>query len=156
MKYTITSIGNDICRHVRERRTDPIYGYEYNVMRSIAGIGGYGPCRSCLKKFEPGETRLLFLHNPFGNEYGDFAGPVFIHEKECGSFAGGEELPQELHDVPKFLRCYDINGHFLSHHEINAGPISNKTSTLFNVRRCREIHVRNSEARCFIAKAIRI
>ncbi len=152
--FTIVPIDAATCRHVRERRTDPIYGYDYDVAASIAGPEGYGPCRCCLRRFAPGERRLLFLHNPFGNELGDFAGPVFIHEEACIPFAGGGELPDEIASLPLFLRSYDRDGHFVEHADVARESLHASIARL--LEDSHEVHVRNAVARCYVAKALRI
>ncbi len=152
--YTFVPIHDDIARHVRATRTDPIYGYEHCVAENVAGPGGYGPCRQCLRPFSPGERRLLFLYNPFGNALGDFAGPVFIHADDCEPFAGGRELPAGLDGMPFFLRSYDRAGHLLEHVE-NVDSLPAQVGGLFDREDAAVVHLRNREARCFVARAIR-
>ncbi len=155
MSYQIIPINAKTCHHVRVNRTDPIYGYEYDVMSSIAGPTGYGPCRSCLRKIKQGESRLLFLHNPFGNLLGDFAGPVFIHAEECPEFSLSTELPSELSFLKILLRSYDFNGHFVAHLELGTWALTTGIEKLLENPKCTEVHIRNVVARCYIAKAVR-
>jgi len=65
-------------------------------------------CRRCLRRFNPGERRLLFKYRPFQRE-GVFAeaGPIYIHESDCQPEA--EILtgyPEEFRELPLLLRAY--------------------------------------------------
>ncbi len=153
--FEITPVAEQVCRHVRQQRTDPIYGYAYDVAESVAGPNGYGPCRQCLKKFTEGERRLLFLYNPFSTEIGDFAGPIFIHEQECTPFPAGDAFPDQLRDLPLLLRSYDTNGHFLAEIYPEDRSIEAGISELFDTPAAHEVHIRNTQAKCFVAKAAR-
>ena len=49
------------------------------VESSIASENSYGPCRSCLKQFKPGEKRLLFSYAPVksNNPYNELGPSLF-------------------------------------------------------------------------------
>jgi hypothetical protein len=153
--FQIIPLATEDACHVRETRTDPIFGYPYDVQADIAGPHGYGPCRQCLRKFSEGERRLLFLHNPFTKEIGDFAGPIFIHEDECSPFEASDRFPESLRGLPLMLRSYDANGHYLAEHDLHNARIEAGIQQLFQAPEADEIHIRNVQAKCFVAKAIR-
>ena len=153
--FEITPVAEQVCRHVRQQRTDPIYGYAYDVAESVAGPRGYGPCRQCLKKFAKGERRLLFLYNPFSAEIGDFAGPIFIHERECTPFPGSNVFPHQLRDLSLLLRSYDVNGHFVAEINLEDQSVEAGISELFDAPAAHEVHIRNTRAKCFVVKASR-
>src|SRR5215831_12632874 len=65
-------------------------------------------CRRCLRRFNPGERRLLFKYQPFERE-GVFAeaGPIYIHQSDCRPET--EILtgyPDEFRELPLLLRAY--------------------------------------------------
>src|SRR5258707_6626519 len=65
-------------------------------------------CRRCLRRFNPGERRLLFKYRPFQREcvFAE-AGPIYIHESDCQPEA--EILtgyPEEFRELPLPLRAY--------------------------------------------------
>ena len=65
-------------------------------------------CRCCLRRFNPGERRLLFKYRPFEKE-GVFAeaGPIYIHETDCQPES--EILtayPDDFRELPLLLRAY--------------------------------------------------
>ncbi len=153
--FEITPVADQVCRHVRQQRTDPIYGYVCDVAESVAGPRGYGPCRQCLKKFAKGERRLLFLYNPFSAEIGDFAGPIFIHERECTPFPGGNVFPDQLRDLSLLLRSYDVNGRFVAEINLEDQSVEAGISELFDAPAAHEVHIRNTRAKCFVVKASR-
>ncbi|HDH03218.1 MAG TPA: DUF1203 domain-containing protein [Actinobacteria bacterium] len=150
MSVWLSPISRGIADHVRSTRTDPIYGYDYDVKVDVAGPDGYGPCRQCLMAFVEGERRLLFLYNPFGSATGDYAGPVFIHEEPCTPHAH-PGVPVEIRGLPLTLFAYDDGSHFVG----EFAPTRDVESALDDLladERVAFVHIRNSEARCFVAR----
>ncbi|MFK8016321.1 MAG: DUF1203 domain-containing protein [Gammaproteobacteria bacterium] len=148
-------IDDALCQHVRESRTDPIFGYDYDVRVSVAGPDGYGPCRQCLQTFDPGERRLLFLHNPFGSELGDYAAPVFIHEAACTPMVPSQTLPAAITALPLMLRSYDARGRWVGERPIRDGDVTTAAQEAFADATVSLIHLRNTEAKCFVVGAYR-
>lgn len=151
VSYKIQAIDSKITQYVRETRTDPIYGHDVRVEK--APPSGYGPCRSCLKTFSEGERRLLFLYNPFSQEQeSDFAGPVFVHESHCQEYQKDLEFPEEIRNLPISLRGYADNGGFIAEEIPNETNIETLIEKLFINPDVSFIHVRNTEAKCFIMR----
>jgi hypothetical protein len=155
-QFQIEPIDAALCEHVRRTRTDPIFGYDYDVRVSVAGPTGYGPCRQCLKTFSEGERRLLFLHNPFGARLGDYAAPVFIHESSCEPFTPRATLPDELLVLPLLLRSYDKSGHFVDEKTLADGDVSALLDNQFTNEVVDVVHLRNIEAKCYVARVVRV
>lgn len=153
MTFLTVPIDPAVVDYVRYTRTDPVYGHPYDVHTDTAGPNGYGPCRSCLRRFREGERRLLFLFNPFTSRFGDYAGPVFIHEEDCEPF-DGEGFPQDLRELPLLLRAYDVR----CAPEADATPdpqsIEAAVERLLADNRTGSLHVRNKEAKCYIARIV--
>jgi hypothetical protein len=147
------SIPMDYIEKIRNEMRDD---FGHKVESSIAGEKGYGPCRCCLKQFQPGEKRLLFSYAPVksSNPYNE-VGPVFIHDS-CLPYAATDEFPADvkhgrLH-IPLVLRCYNNERRM-----IGAFPVKDNDEIeilikeLFERPEIKFIHIRNAEAQCFIA-----
>lgn len=97
MSFKVRGIPQSFADEVRRKRVSP--GYGHPVHEEIAT--GTGPCRCCLRPFEPGrERRLLFTYRPAGDDSSLMApGPVFIHADHCDAYAG-QGFPPELRALP--------------------------------------------------------
>jgi hypothetical protein len=134
---------------VRSTLKSPQYGHPAHV--EVAA--GYGPCRACLRQFRAGEEdRILFTYNPFeGLDRYPSPGPVFIHAKSCPGYAE-PQFPDELRSLPLTLEAYGDNRWIIAR-ECPAGhEIELSIERLLNTSGVRYIHIRNTEAGCFIAR----
>jgi len=132
--------------------------FGHPVEESIARETGYGPCRCCLKQFQPGEKRLLFSYAPVGgdNPYNE-TGPVYIHE-HCLSYSNTADFPEEVKNgrlpIHLVLRCYNhqkrmIRARFVKD---NKG-VESMIAELLADPQIEFIHIRNATYQCFIAEA---
>ena len=157
IEYNIVSIPETVRQHVQNNLTDPIYGHEVKV--SVAGEGDYGPCRVCLNTFKVGESRILFLYNPFSvKQEADFAGPIYIHTERCqayGSSLSGpssQTFPEAIRSLPITLRGYDIQNHFVAEEHPRSLNVEAAIEVLLRRAEVAFVHVRNSEAKCFMLR----
>jgi hypothetical protein len=150
--YTVHPIDANISYRVRTTLTDPIYGSIAQV--SVAGPDGYGPCRSCLKTFSSGERRILFLYNPFsrGEQTSDFAGPIFIHDGSCARYDNSATFPEPIKNLPIIFKGYDQQNHFITEEIPIEQDIETAIDKVFQRPEVAFIHVRNTEAKCFIMR----
>jgi len=149
--FKVLPIDEQISRQVRATLTDPIYGYSVQV--SVAKPGDVGPCRACLRIFTPGERRILLLYNPFAREQtSEFAGPVFIHDGPCATYTATESFPPALRELPIVLKGFDAQNHYVDEEIPDGAPVEPAIATLFRRPEVAFIHVRNTEAKCFIAR----
>jgi hypothetical protein len=150
--YKVLAITEQIANHVRSTLTDPIYGHPVQV--SVAGPGDYGPCRSCLRTFEIGERRILFLYNPFsvGEQTSDFAGPVFIHDQPCERYNTPEVFPEDIRHLPVVCKGYDAHNNFVADEIPSGTDVETAISQLLRRPEIAFILVRNIEAKCFILR----
>lgn len=148
-EFHVIPIDETIARRVRETLKDPIYGLPVRVEPAT----GYGPCRLCLRTFEAGELRILFLYNPFSAEQdADFAGPVFVHAAPCEPYAPDGAFPEEIKRLPIVLRAYDEYQRCVAQSKPVAERVDAALSELIGRADVAYIHVRNAEAKCFIAR----
>jgi hypothetical protein len=139
-----------ISQQVRSTGKSPQYGHPAHI--EIAA--GYGPCRACLKQFRVGaEKRILFTYNPFtGIDAYPSPGPVFIHEEECESFSRTSTFPEELRQLPITLEAFGDDRWILGRERPVADEIEAAIQKCFAIPGVRYIHVRNTEAGCFMAR----
>ena len=128
------------------------------VELSVAGETGYGPCRCCLKQFQPGEKRLLFTYAPVNadNPYNE-TGPVYIHEN-CSSYADPDVFPPEVKQgrlpIHLVLRSYNNDRRMIDARFVkNNDEVEMTIETLLSNGDIAFIHIRNATYQCFIAEA---
>ncbi len=148
--FRVLPIDSEIAEQVRSTLKSPQYGHPAHVETAA----GYGPCRACLKQFRAGqEDRVLFTYNPFQNldEYPS-PGPVFIHAKPCHGYDDQRTFPEELRSIPLTLEAYGENRWIIARERPSADEIESSVERLLQTSGVRYIHIRNTEAGCFIAR----
>jgi Protein of unknown function (DUF1203) len=149
--YKIITLPTTVITHVHTTLTDPIYHHPAPV--TIAGEGDYGPCRLCLNTFSLGERRILFLYNPFSTQQdADFAGPIFIHADRCLPYTTPQLFPEPIRCLPITLRGYTTHNHFIAEEHPHSLNVEIAIETLLRRPDVAFIHVRNTEAKCFILR----
>jgi uncharacterized protein DUF1203 len=151
-EFRIRPIDESLAQRVRESLKDPIYGLSVHVEPAT----GYGPCRLCLRTFAPGEPRILFLYNAFSAEQeADLAGPVFIHAGPCAPYGEPSVFPEDVANLPIVLRGYDRHRRCIAEIVPAAGAAAAILESMFESASVDVVHVRNTEAKCFIARVER-
>lgn len=151
-EFRIHPIDESLALRVRETLRDPIYGLPVRVEPAT----GYGPCRLCLRTFIPGEPRILFLYNAFSTDQeADLAGPVFIHANGCAAYAEQSMFPQEVAALPIVFHAYDGHRRRISEIVPAPGAAAAVLESMLASPNVDFIHVRNTEAKCYIARVER-
>ena len=147
--YRVIALDPNAAQEVRATLAAPGYGHPAHVETAK----GYGPCRVCLDTFKEGEERrILFTHDPFsGREPYPLPGPIFIHERECDRFPEGNYFPDRLRFIPLTFNAYGRGRRLVAQHRIADGAVENAVNLLFSDVGVEYIHVRNTEAGCYIA-----
>jgi hypothetical protein len=148
--FRVLPIPSALAEEVRSTLKSPQYGHPAHVELAA----GYGPCRACLKQFRTGkEDRILFTYNPF-QHLDDYPspGPVFIHAKACPNYDEPQSFPEELRSLPLTLEAYGENRWIIARERPSAAEIENSVERLLQTSGVRYIHIRNTEAGCFIAR----
>jgi len=148
--FRVLPIDSKLAEAVRSTLKSPQYGHPAHVETA----SGYGPCRACLKQFRAGEEdRILFTFNPFqGLDEYPSPGPVFIHAKSCAGFSKSGQFPEELKSLPLTLEAYGENRWIIARERPSAAEIESSVERLLQTSGVLYIHVRNTEAGCFIAR----
>jgi hypothetical protein len=148
--FRVLPIDSELAEAVRSTLKSPQYGHPAHVELAA----GYGPCRACLKQFRTGEEeRILFTYNPFENlDSYPSPGPVFIHAESCPSYDAQGSFPEELRSLPLTLEAYGENRWIIARERPSMHEIESSVERLLHTSGVRYIHVRNTEAGCFIAR----
>jgi hypothetical protein len=148
--FRVIPIAPSLSDQVRTSLKSPQYGHPAHVELA----SGTGPCRSCLRQFRPGEEqRILFTYNPFeGLETYPSPGPVFIHQEICVPFADAAEFPPELRTLPLTLEGYGKDRWIIARERPSESELEAAITRLFISPAVQYIHIRHSEAGCYIAR----
>lgn len=152
MKITVRGIPQALADEVRRTRTSP--GYGHPALLEVAS--GTGPCRCCLRTFEPGrDQRLLFTYRPPGNEGSLMApGPVFIHAEHCDAY-DAEGFPDGLRSLPLAFEARAAESRVLWLTREPEGAPEEAIGRLLADPAAEWLHLRHAEAGCYIARVDR-
>ncbi|HZI55715.1 MAG TPA: DUF1203 domain-containing protein [Verrucomicrobiae bacterium] len=148
--FQVLPIDSALTEVVRHTLKSPQYGHPAHIELAK----GYGPCRACLKQFRTGqEDRILFTYNPFAglDEYPS-PGPVFVHADSCQHYAQPGKFPEELRALPLTLEAYGENRWIVARERPAENEIEQSVERLLNMSGVHYIHIRNTEAGCYIAR----
>ena len=153
--YIVVPIPEQVATEVRETRKAP--GYGHPAYADVAG--GYGPCRLCLQPMVAGQDeRLLFTYDPFaGHEPFPLPGPIYIHATECAPHESGA-FPDELRFIPVTLNAYASGRRLVAQERLDNShdrQVESALGRLFDDPSVAYVHLRNTEAGCFIAQVER-
>ena len=149
MNFRIAAIPEETARKVRETMKSAQYGHP--AFTDLAK--GYGPCRLCLKTFDIGkEDRILFTYNAFeGLSELPLPSPIYIHKDECERYEA-EGFPADLRELPIALEGYGKASYLHAREKVNSQTIEQTIEQLFANPEVEYIHIRNTEAVCFMAR----
>jgi len=152
MSYTVRGIPQEVADEVRRTRRAP--GYGHPAHHEVAG--GTGPCRCCLRTFEPGvDERLLFTYRPGGDDSSLMApGPIFIHAGHCDAYAGAG-FPEGLRSLPLAFEARADESRVLELSRANGMAAEREIASLLERGDTGWLHLRHAEAGCFIARVDR-
>ncbi|HSK77725.1 MAG TPA: DUF1203 domain-containing protein [Thermoanaerobaculia bacterium] len=150
--YQVVALPEELASEVRATLKAPRYGHPAHIEVAT----GYGPCRSCLRTFEEGtDERILFTFDPFqGLDRYPAPGPVFIHREACSRY-DAQGFPPGLKDLPLTLEAYGKGRWLVTREPVTDGDADSTIARLFAHPVVEYIHVRNTEAGCYIARVER-
>jgi hypothetical protein len=150
LPFKVIPIEPALAASVRSSLKSPRYGHPAHVEPAA----GYGPCRLCLRQFRTGhENRILFTYNPFeGLDAYPSPGPVFIHETPCEPFQEASAFPVELRTLPLTLEAYGQDRWIIARERPAEAEIEAAIERLLDSPAVEYIHIRNTEAGCYIAR----
>jgi hypothetical protein len=148
MDFIVRGVPQEIADEVRRTRVAPGYGHPAHLELAR----GTGPCRCCLRPFEPGrEQRLLFTYRPAGSEAVMAPGPVFIHAEHCQAFAQ-DGFPDELRALPLAFEARASGSRVLELSARADQSAEQQIQRLLSSADTDWLHLRHAQAGCFIAR----
>ena len=156
-KFKIIPLSKEYAAKIRNERKDD---FGNDVLEQVAT--GKGPCRVSLKPFKVGEeTRLLLSHSPF-REQNIFnqPGPIFISKEEVEPYGDVHRFPPELKNskesFPLSLIGYSKKQNMVFTQLVGDDDVDLLIEKIFDEHpKIEYLHVRNSEACCYICKVER-
>ena len=156
-KFKIVPLSKEYAAKIRNQRKDD-FGNE--VMEQVAT--GKGPCRVSLKPFKVGvESRLLLSHSPFKEQNAfNQPGPIFISKEEVEPYNDVHRFPPEIKNnkesFPLSLIGYNKKQNMVFTQLVGDNDVDILIEKIFDEHpKVEYLHVRNSEACCFICKVER-
>jgi hypothetical protein len=146
--FEVVAIPTDVAETVRSTGKAP--GYGFPAHREIAT--GRAPCRHCLRLICKEEEELvLFTYDPF-RETGEppLPGPVYIHAEKCKRDTGRRSIPEEYRGRSLTLAAYGKDRKLLREERLNGGSEEQIAESLFADPDVKYIHVRSTEAGCYL------
>jgi hypothetical protein len=109
-----------------------------------------------LQTFEVGRNeRILFTYNPFdGLDPYPSPGPIFVHRDACTPFAESG-FPDGLRPLPLTLEAYASARWVLDRARVQGSGIEAAIDRLLGNTDVQYLHIRNTEAGCYIARIVR-
>jgi hypothetical protein len=155
--FKIVPLSKEYAKKIRNKGKDD-FGNE--IMEQVAT--GKGPCRVSLKPFKVGEdVRLLLSHSPF-TEQNIFnqPGPVFISKEEVEPYSDIHHFPVEIktnkESFPLSLIGYSRKQNMIFTKLVGDEDVDRLIEKIFDEQpEVEYLHVRNSEACCYICKVER-
>jgi hypothetical protein len=148
-RFVVRALPTDAVAHVRQHGRDPIWGHPTLTQPAT----GFGPCRSCLRRFREGEEmRILFTHDTYAGvaEYPQ-PGPVYIHADDCDRYSG-DGFPLELRDLKLTFEGIAEGPRVIALERTESGDVEAAIDRLLDLPEVGFVNVRNTEAGCFVAR----
>lgn len=146
--FQVIALPTEVAKRVRATGKAP--GYGFPAHKEVAA--GRAPCRHCLQLIRPKEEELfLFTYDPFG-ELGQppLPGPVYIHADQCERKSGQHTFPEEYRGRALTLAAYGVDRKLLTEQRLSGGGEDAAAETLFADPAVKYIHVRSTEAGCYL------
>jgi hypothetical protein len=146
--FEVVAIPTKVAAAVRATGKAPDYGFPAHKETAA----GRAPCRHCLRLIRVGdEELLLFTYDPF-RELGEppLPGPVYIHVEDCQRRLEQYSFPEEYRGRLLTLAAYGKDRKLLQETRLHAGGEDEEAETLFADPAVRYVHVRSTEAGCYL------
>jgi hypothetical protein len=146
--FKVVAIPTEVAQYVRANGKSPVYGFPAH--KEIAA--GRAPCRHCLELIgEQKEELLLFTYDPF-REVGapPLPGPVYVHSEPCPRHNEDQMFPASYQGRKLTFDAYDADGALRKEVFVSGGGEAEIANRLFADEAVQYIHVRSTEAGCFL------
>lgn len=146
--FQVVAIPTEVAESVRVTQKAPVYGFPAH--REVAA--GRAPCRHCLQLIRPQEEELLlFTYDPFREtDEPPLPGPVYIHAERCERTVGERVFPEQYRGRALTLAAYGHHRTLLEERRVTGGEEGEQAEELFRNPEVKYIHVRSTEAGCYL------
>jgi hypothetical protein len=146
--FHVVAIPTEIAESVRKTGKAPKYGFPAHKETAA----GRAPCRHCLRLIRTNEEELyLFTYDPFSDlAVPPLPGPVYIHAEACERSDGAGSIPEEYRGRLLTLEAYGSDRKLIGERRLVDGNEDEEASKLFADPEVRYIHVRSTEAGCYL------
>jgi hypothetical protein len=146
--FQVVAIPTDVAESVRATGKAPGYGFPAHKETAA----GRAPCRHCLELIRVQEEELLlFTYDPFHElREPPLPGPVYIHAEKCERKTGERGFPDEYRGRLLTLAAYGEDRILLKERRLSAGGEEEEAEKLFADPAVKYIHVRSTEAGCYL------
>ena len=156
-KFKIVPLNKEYAARIRKEGKDD---FNNKIIEQVAT--GKGPCRVSLKPFKVGEdVRILLSHSPFTERnIFDQPGPIFISKEDVEPYSDVHRFPPEIkankESFPLSLIGYSKKQDMIFTKLVGDEDVDLLIERIFDeYPKVEYLHVRNSEACCFICKVER-
>jgi hypothetical protein len=146
--FQVVAIPTEVAESVRSTGKAPVYGFP--AQRELAA--GRAPCRHCLRLIRPQEEELmLFTYDPF-RELAQPAlpGPIYVHAETCARNTEQTSFPEEYRGRLLTFIAYGDDRKVLQEIRLTSGNEEATAHQLFDNLEVRYVHVRSTEAGCYL------
>jgi hypothetical protein len=151
--FRVIALQVEVADEVRRTMVAPGYGHPAHAERAT----GSGPCRVCLRTFAvKADRRILFTHDPFdGLEREPLPGPIYVHARPCRRYPETAGFPEDLRSIPITLNGYGPGRTLLVQERVSATDAEEAIERILAKPEVGYVHVRNTDAGCYIARVER-
>lgn len=146
--FSVVAIPTETAQYVREKRKSPVYGFPAH--REVAA--GRAPCRHCLGLIRPQEEELLlFTYDPFqASGARPLPGPVYLHAETCSRYSEEGRFPDLYRGRQLTFSAYGAERELVKEILLRDGGEEEAANELFAIAGVEYVHVRSTEAGCFL------
>jgi Protein of unknown function (DUF1203) len=146
--FEVVAIATETAEAARRTEKAPQYGFPAH--KEVAA--GRAPCRHCLRLIRVNDEQLLlFTYDPF-RELGvpPLPGPIYIHAEGCERRVGANSIPEEYRGRALTFAAYGEDRELLEEVRLNNGNEDVEAEKLFANPGVKYVHVRSTEAGCYL------
>ena len=146
--FRAVAIPTEVVDYVRTEMKAPTYGFPAHKEMTTSRA----PCRHCLQLIRMNEEELiLFTYDAFhGQGVPPLPGPVYLHAKNCGRYAEGHGFPEEYRGRLLTLEAYGAGRKRIAEVQVKNGEEESAAAELLAKPEVQYIHVRSTEAGCYL------
>ena len=147
-RFTVEAMPTEVAEYVRANRKSPVYGFPAH--KEVAT--GRAPCRHCLELIRTQEEELLlFTYDPFQeSKTRPLPGPVYLHAEACARYSVEKTFPDVYKGRQLTFSAYGAERNLVKEMLLTDGDEEAAANQLFTIPAVEYVHVRSTEAGCYL------